>query len=118
MLAHLQAVTTDVKQLRGIWAPSGVLEFPYAPAGTTSRIEGIDGLVAFFDAPRRWSGWAFEPVRIVVDRPRRLHVAEIHATATWVKTEQPYVQDYVVFMELDNEGRIAHWREYWDRTRV
>jgi uncharacterized protein len=118
MLSHLKAVTTDIEQLHGVWAPDGVLEFPYAPAGMTSRIEGIDALVAFFDGPRRWGGWAFEPVRIVVDNPRRLHVAEIRATATWVKTEQPYVQDDVIFMELDAEGRIAHWREYWDRTRV
>lgn len=118
MLAHLEAVTTDAEQLRAVWAPGGVLEFPYAPADMTSRIEGVDALVAFFDGPRRWGGWAFEPVRVIADDLRRLHVAEIHGTATWVETGRPYVQDYVIWMELDDAGRIAHWREYWDKARV
>lgn len=118
MVAHLEAVTTDAGQLRAVWAPGGVLEFPYAPADMTSRIEGVDALVAFFDGPRRWGGWSFEPVRLVDDESRRLHVAEIHATATWVETRRPYVQDYVIWMELDEAGRIAHWREYWDKSRL
>lgn len=118
MLAHLEAVTTDAEQLRAVWAPGGVLEFPYAPAGMTARIEGVDALVAFFGGPRRWGDWAFEAIRVVADADRRLHVAEIHGTATWVETGEPYVQDYVIWMELDPVGRIASWREYWDKERV
>ena len=118
MTRHLEAVTQDAERLRAVWAPAGVLEFPYAPPGMTARIEGIDRLVAYFDGPRRWGDWRFEPVRAVVDEARRLHVAEIHAEARWVETGRPYVQDYVIWMELDAAERITSWREYWDKARV
>lgn len=52
MLAHLEAVTTDTQRLREVWAPDGVLEFPYAPPDMTGRIEGVDALVADSLSPR------------------------------------------------------------------
>jgi len=118
MLGHLEAVTQDAPRLRDVWAADGVLEFPYAPAEMTSRIEGVDALVAYFDGTRRWGDWSFELVNAVTDEARRLHVAEVHATATWVETGTPYVQDYVIWMALDEDGRIRSWREYWDKERV
>jgi ketosteroid isomerase-like protein len=118
MIGHLDAVTQDAQRLRDVWAPDGVLEFPYAPADMTARIEGVDALVAYFDGARRWGGWRFEAVRTVQDASRRLYVAEVHATAVWVETGRPYVQDYVIWMTLDEEGRITSWREYWDKDRV
>ena len=118
MLTHLEAVTANASRLREVWAQDGVLEFPYAAPAMTGRIEGVEALVAFFDGPRRWGGWTFEAVRVIVDEERRLHVAEVHGTATWVATGAPYVQDYVIWMQLDDAGRIALWREYWDAARV
>lgn len=118
MAGHLHAVTQDAQRLRDVWAPDGVLEFPYASADMTSRIEGVDALVAFFDGARRWGDWRFELVNAVEDFPRRLHVAEIHAEAIWTQTGKPYIQDYVIWMTLDEDGRITSWREYWDKSRV
>ena len=118
MAGHLAAVTQDAQRLRDVWAPDGVLEFPYAPAGMTSRIEGVEALVDYFDGPRRWGGWNFETVRTIEDETRRLYVAEIHSTAHWVETGRAYVQDYVIWMTLDDDGRIESWREYWDKDRL
>lgn len=118
MLTHLEAVTADAARLRDVWAPDGVLEFPYAPPGMTARIAGVEALEDYFGGSRRWGRWTFEAVRVVEDAAARLHVAEVHATATWVETGRPYVQDYVIWMQLDDDGRIAHWREYWDIARV
>ncbi len=118
MAAHLDAVTQDAERLRDVWAADGVLEFPYATDDMTSRIEGVDALIAFFGGARRWGSWDFQPVRTVADEERRLHVAEIHATAVTVETGRPYVQDYVIWMTLDDTGRITEWREYWDKSRL
>lgn len=118
MAGHLHAVTQDAQALRAVWATDGVLEFPYATADMTSRIEGVDALVAYFDGARRWGDWTFTLVDEVQDEARRLVVAEIHAQAVWVETGRPYVQDYVIWMRLDDAGRIRSWREYWDKARV
>jgi ketosteroid isomerase-like protein len=118
MMGHLEAVTQDAQRLRDWWAPDGVLEFPYATPDMTSRIEGVDDLVAYFDGPRRWGDWRFELVNSIEDVPRRLHVAEVHAIASWLTTGQPYIQDYVIWMALTEDGRIRSWREYWDKARV
>lgn len=118
MLDHLEAVTGDAGRLRDIWAPGGVLEFPYATADMTARIEGIDALVDYFGGSKRWDDWCFEAVTVVTDDARRLSVAEIHATATQLEPRRPYEQDYVIWMQLDADGRIASWREYWDKSRV
>ncbi len=77
----------------------------------TGRIEGVEALVTYFDGSRRWGDWTFEAVRGISDLERRLHVAEIHAEAIWVQTGKPYIQDYVIWMELDADGRITSWRE-------
>ena len=118
MTAHLEAVTGDAGRLRDVWAADGVLEFPYATDEMTSRIEGVDALVAYFGGTRRWGSWDFRPVRAVADEERRLHVAEVHATAVHIDTGRPYVQDYVIWMTLDGAGRIEEWREYWDKARL
>lgn len=117
-LAHLRAVTEDAPRLREVWAPDGVLEFPYATAEMTARIDGVEALVAYFDGARRWGDWRFEVGRVVVDEGQRLHVAEVHAEAVWVETGRAYVQDYVIWMQLDEDDRIVLWREYWDKSRV
>ncbi|MDA0169417.1 hypothetical protein OJ998_10000 [Solirubrobacter taibaiensis] len=84
----------------------------------TSRIEGVDRLVAYFGGARRWRDWRFDEVNTVDDAARRLYVAEIHASATWIETGAAYEQDYVIWMALDQDGRIQSWREYWDKARV
>ena len=82
----------------------------------TSRIEGVEALVAYFGGARRWGGWNFEAVRTIEDATRRLYVAEIHSTAHWIETGRPYVQDYVIWMTLDPEGRIQSCASTGTRT--
>ncbi|MDA0167061.1 hypothetical protein OM076_42770 [Solirubrobacter ginsenosidimutans] len=55
---------------------------------------------------------------VIDDVTRDLYVAEVHAEARWVETGKPYVQDYVIWMTLGEDGRIRSWREYWDKDRL
>jgi hypothetical protein len=116
---HLVAVTTDAELLRGIWAPDGVLEFPYAEAvGVRRRIEGIDALVEYFDGPRRFADWRFSGFRTITADDGAALVVEFHGAATVLASGNAYEQDYISILRLTPEGRIAHLREYWDPTRV
>ena len=118
MAAHLAAVTGDAERLRDVWAPDGVLEFPYAPSTMPGRFEGVEALVDWFGGSKRWGDWTFTPVRVLASEDGLLHVAEVHATATVLATGGRYVQDYVIWMDTDTEGRITRWREYWDLGRL
>jgi ketosteroid isomerase-like protein len=43
--------------------------------------------------------------------------AENIGDATVVATQRQYHQNYVIFVKAQN-GKIMHFREYWDPTRV
>jgi hypothetical protein len=81
MCAHLDAVTRDPERLRHIWAADGVLEFPYATDDMTSRIEGVDALVAFFAARAVGVVGTFQPrPNTSPTRTRRSTSLRWHAT--------------------------------------
>lgn len=117
--AHLAAVTGDAEALRDIWAPDGVLEFPYAAAvGARERLEGIDALLDYFGGARRFRDWSFTRFRAIASGDGRAFAVEFHGSATVLATGARYEQDYISVVTLDADGRIAAMREYWDPTRT
>ena len=117
MTGHLQAVTQDAERLRKGWAPDGVLEFPYATADMTSRIEGVDRLVAYFGGSRRWRDWTCEEATPSMTRP---------GGCTWPRScLGPLDRDRRALRaglrDLDGAGPGGpnqSWREAWDKDRV
>jgi uncharacterized protein len=116
---HLEAITTDAERLRTIWAPDGVVEFPYARSvGARDRLVGIEEIVAYFGPPSRFRDWSFNAFRTTTGGSGGTFVVEFTGTAVHLETGRPYEQDYIVVVEVSAEGRIKHLREYWDPTRV
>jgi ketosteroid isomerase-like protein len=119
LVDHLEAITTDPQRLRTIWAPDGVLEFPYARSlGLRDRLVGIEELVAYFGPPRRFRDWSFDRFRTMTSVSGGTFAVEFTGTAVHLETGRPYEQEYVMIVELAAHGRITHLREYWDPTRV
>lgn len=114
---HLSHIGKPVsEQDQSIYSPNIVAEFPYAPDGHTTKLEGPEAVGAFL---ARIATFARD---IRIGEPK-IHetptgaIAEYHGDSVFTDTNLPYSQDYiVVFTVVD--GQFAHFREYYDGLRV
>lgn len=115
MDAHLTLIATDVERWLTLLAEDAVVEFPYARSlGGPSRLEGIDAIRAYF-APitKHFQGLTFTNVQRYPSVDSTTGWLEVHGTATLQPGNIPYEQDYVMRVQV-REGRIVHYREYWN----
>ena len=95
-------------------AADAVMEFPFAPAGSVTRIEGRAALERYL------SGFG-EILQIdhmtapTVHRSQRAGVVilEFGCVGSGVQTGAPYRQTYISVITL-RDGRIMHYRDYWN----
>ena len=90
-----------------------VMEFPYAPPGSPTRVEGRDALSDYLDAVARM-------VMIDAMQIERVHVAEapgavvVEFTGTGrSQAGAAYEQRYISVIDL-RDGRIVRYRDYWN----
>jgi uncharacterized protein len=117
-LAHVGVQTGDIGALVDLCADDVVFEFPFAPPGRPTRVDGKPELGDYLKA---LSGRVrIEGVRNVeVHETVKPDVAIIEMTMTGsVKaTGAPYEQSYVVVLTV-RDGLIARYRDYWNPLRV
>lgn len=95
-------------------APDGVMEFPYAPPGGVTRIEGrkalADYLAGFSEivAVDRVT----EPTVHLTQNPDVV-ILEFGCEGRGLKTGQPYNQRYISVITV-KEGRIVRYVDYWN----
>lgn len=99
-------------------APDGVVEFPFAPPGFASRLDGRDALVAHL---KRVGGRVkfdrmSEPVIHATNDPEVL-IIEFDGFGHGVTTGEPYQQRYICVIRTRG-GNIVHIREYWNPLAV
>ncbi|MFC5062483.1 nuclear transport factor 2 family protein [Actinomycetospora atypica] len=104
----------DMAGFAAEWAPDGTMDFPFAPTGAPTHLEGRDAVAEYVAgyntvlAPRR-----------VVDR--RLHgtddpgtvVAEFAVAGDVVPTGEPYEMRYIAVITVGPDG-ITSYRDYWN----
>jgi uncharacterized protein len=115
MDAHLALIGTDVERWLTLFTGDAVVEFPYAPAlGMPARLEGLEAIRAYFvPITQRFQGLTFTDVRRYPGQDPDTGWMEVHGTATLQPGNLHYEQDYVMRMRV-REGRIVHYREYWN----
>ena len=94
-------------------AEDSVMDFPYAPPGMVTRLEGraaierhLASLVGLIQFDRM--------IDLVVHRTEGdTFVLEFGCTGHGVQTGVPYPQRYISVITLEN-GRIARYRDYWN----
>lgn len=111
-LGHVLA--PDALRFVDMMAEDGVMEFPFAPPGLTTRLDGreavaahlasLDGLVAFEAMSVRAVHRTTDPAVTVI---------EFDGTGRGLATERPYEQSYVSVITV-RQGRIAIYRDYWN----
>jgi uncharacterized protein len=77
-------------------------------------LEGQSAIYNYMkDVPAQMENLIFTNVREYQTSNHNILFAEVHGEATIVTTSRHYQQDYVMRLETQ-DGKIVHYREYWN----
>ncbi|GAA5038254.1 ketosteroid isomerase-like protein [Thermocatellispora tengchongensis] len=104
----------DMRAFAGLWAETGVIEFPFAPPGYPPRVEGRAAIEEYLrDYPDILDIREF-PQRVVHrTADPEVVIAEFEAAGFVVRTGEPYRMRYVAVITV-RDGRIQNYRDYWN----
>jgi ketosteroid isomerase-like protein len=108
----------DMIGFAGLWAVDGVLEFPFAPPGFPTRVEGraaIEDHLRDYPEMLDIQGFPKQVVHSTTD-PDVL-VAEFDAEGVVVATGKPYRFSYIAVITT-RDGEIVSYRDYWNPLYV
>ncbi|MGW6930478.1 nuclear transport factor 2 family protein [Lentzea sp. NPDC054927] len=108
----------DMIGFAGLWAEDGVMEFPFAPPGYPSRLEGRAAIEDYLrDYPKMLDirGFPKQVVHQSVDPD--VAVAEFDAEGVVVATGKPYRFSYIAVITV-RDGEIVSYRDYWNPLYV
>lgn len=108
----------DMAGFAGLWAVDGVMEFPFAPPGYPSRLEGRAAIEEYLrDYPKMLDiqGFPKQVVHQSVDQD--VVVVEFDAEGVVVATGRPYRFSYIAVITT-RDGEIVSYRDYWNPLYV
>ncbi|MEV6237899.1 nuclear transport factor 2 family protein [Lentzea sp. NPDC051838] len=108
----------DMTGFAGLWAVDGVMEFPFAPPGYPSRLEGRAAIEEYLrDYPKLLDihGFPKQVVHQSVDPD--VVVVEFDAEGVVVASGKPYRFSYIAVITV-NDGEIVSYRDYWNPLYV
>ncbi|MEU0383921.1 nuclear transport factor 2 family protein [Streptomyces chartreusis] len=97
-----------------LWDDDGVLEFPFAPEGWPTRLEGKAAVLDYMrDYPDHIDLHAFPDLTIRrTDDPATV-VVEMRGVGRLVKSAEPFDMRYIAVVTVA-DGRFTHYRDYWN----
>jgi ketosteroid isomerase-like protein len=101
----------DMRAQAELYAPDGVLEWPFAPDGVPTRIEGRDEIFRTLSALRAGSsGLEIDEAgtKVIVHETADPEVIVVELELAVGAARMPYVQVYQV-----RDGQIVSLRDYW-----
>jgi ketosteroid isomerase-like protein len=112
---HLTLIGKDIQAWVNLFTEDAVIEFPYAATlGSPERLEGKSAIYNYMkDVPAQMQDLIFTNVLTYQTSNPNVLFAEVHGEATIVATGLHYQQDYVMRLET-KDGKIIHYREYWN----
>lgn len=112
---HLRLTAAgQVEEWLKLFAPDGVLEFPFAPAGVPARLQGRDALSAHMTHfPDNFDVEFVDLEFHETTDPGRV-VAEFRSVGAAVPTGKPYEQTCISVVYVDNSGLITRYIDYWN----
>lgn len=104
----------DLEGWAGLFHPDGVVEFPFAPPGMPTRLDGRAAVTEYVSLlPDRIRYDAVPELEIHrTDDPETI-VVEMRATGEVLATGGPYDMRYVAFVTA-RDGLVVRYREYWN----
>ncbi|WP_285477920.1 nuclear transport factor 2 family protein [Amycolatopsis sp. NBRC 101858] len=103
----------DMAGFAGLWAPDGVLEFPFAGPGCPKRVEGRDAIRDYLrDYPNLLDIREVVAKTVHETTDPAVVVAEFTVAGVVVATGKPYELSYIAVITVE-DGEIRHYRDYW-----
>lgn len=103
----------DMSGFADLWATDGTMEFPFAPPGWPTRLDGreavreyLRGYTDVFDIKNVTQQTVHETT------DPEVIIAELEMDGVLVRTGQPYQRRYISVITVRN-GQIAGYRDYW-----
>ncbi|GHB83796.1 hypothetical protein GCM10010347_63360 [Streptomyces cirratus] len=108
----------DVPGWVELWAEDGVLEFPFAPEGWPSRLEGKAAVGDYMrHYPDHVDVHDFPDVKIHQTAEAETIVVEMRGVGRLVETDTPYDMTYIAVVTVV-DGLITSYRDYWNPLAV
>jgi uncharacterized protein len=108
----------DMTGFAGLWAVDGVLEFPFAPPGYPSRLEGRAAIEDYLrDYPKMLDIQAFPKQVVHRSTDPDVVIVEFDAEGVVVATGKPYRFSYIAVITT-RDGEIVSYRDYWNPLYV
>ena len=109
----------DVEKMARYLAPDVVMELPYAPPPLPRRYDGLSEVLGFQRlVAGLFSNFAIEVERVHEADDGRVVVAEFRSNGVVAGSGRTYANRYVTVFELDLNGRVRRWREFYDPAAV
>ena len=109
------AVSADAgEDFLAMCAEDIVFQFPYAPVGTVTKLQGKDTIADYL--PKVGALIAFESMGTPIvhsSKDGETFILEFSCKGSGASTGARYDQDYISVVRVQS-GRIVHYRDYWN----
>jgi ketosteroid isomerase-like protein len=104
----------DIPRFLRVWAADGVQEMPYSPGAFPKRLEGRAAIEKQYGPlPTAYTGMRFPLRRLVATEEPGVVLAEYDGSIG-LKSGGRYDNRYVGVFKFNDEGKLAHYTEYFD----
>ncbi|MEU9663922.1 nuclear transport factor 2 family protein [Streptomyces chartreusis] len=111
-------IAGDMGRWIDLWSDTGVLEFPFAPAGAQSRVVGKAAVKEYMhDYPEQVRLHAFRDFSAHLTQDPEVIVAEVRTMGVTLSTGRPYVVPDISVVRV-RDGLIASYRSYWNPLAI
>lgn len=108
----------DIPGWVDLWDTDGVLEFPFAPEGWPTRLEGKAAIGDYMRGyPDHIDLHDFPDVEIHRTTVAEKIVVEMRGVGRLVETDKPFDMSYIAVVTVE-DGLITHYRDYWNPLGV
>ena len=95
----------DLETFPDMFAPGGVLEYPFAPPGLSTSFAGRDAIIA-----------NFQRTEIGVSDANTV-VLEFYGRGEGLITKEPYEQRYISVISM-RDGQFIRYKDYWNPLEI
>ncbi|WBQ07627.1 nuclear transport factor 2 family protein [Kribbella sp. CA-293567] len=101
-----------------LWAEDGLMEFPFAPPGWPSRLEGREAIAAYMRSyPDHIDLQDIPDLQIHQTAAADTIVVEMRAVGRLVETGKPFEMTYIAVVTVQ-DGRFTSYRDYWNPLAI